>query len=221
MESGREQNYWPGFVDAMSNVVLTLVFVLVIFVFALAITSSKVEQKLNAVAKEVVGKKLESKISLEKAAELEKQLEQANLEIKKLRASAAQSQKVESGKKIQVETAEAPQGSVGPVQIKRSDNSIVINFPEFVTEMDAKSVEELESVLAPIVSQGVKYKLLVRSSLGHEVYSVAQRLAYYRAMNVRNYLLAKQGAAQVSIKVSIVSKPLVDGGKVEVIFENE
>lgn len=221
MESGREQNYWPGFVDAMSNVVLTLVFVLVIFVFALAITSSKVEQKLNEVAKEVVGKKMESKISQEKAVELERQLDQANQEIKKLRAAAAQTIKIEAGKKIQVEAAEAPQGSVGSVQIKRTDNSIIILFPEVVTEMDAKSVEEFSSVMAPIISQGGKYKVLVHSFLGREVYSVAQRLAYYRAVNVRNYLVAKQGGAQVSVKVSIVSKPLVDGGKVEVIIENE
>ena len=31
MENGREQNFWPGFVDALSNLVLTLVFVMVIF----------------------------------------------------------------------------------------------------------------------------------------------------------------------------------------------
>jgi len=49
VENSREQNYWPGFVDALSNVVLTLVFVLVIFVFALAMASNKIEQKLQEV----------------------------------------------------------------------------------------------------------------------------------------------------------------------------
>ena len=49
MESGREQNFWPGFVDALSNLVLTLVFVMVIFVLALFYLSSKVAQsKLDA-----------------------------------------------------------------------------------------------------------------------------------------------------------------------------
>lgn len=46
MEGGKEQNYWPGFVDALSNVVLTLVFVLVIFVFALLMASQKVSKKM-------------------------------------------------------------------------------------------------------------------------------------------------------------------------------
>jgi hypothetical protein len=49
MDSGREQNYWPGFVDALSNVVLTLVFVLVIFVFALLMASQKVKAKMTEV----------------------------------------------------------------------------------------------------------------------------------------------------------------------------
>jgi outer membrane murein-binding lipoprotein Lpp len=44
MESGREQNFWPGFVDALSNLVLTLVFVMVIFVLAMFYLSSKVSQ---------------------------------------------------------------------------------------------------------------------------------------------------------------------------------
>ncbi|MDD4616453.1 MAG: hypothetical protein PHW76_04965 [Alphaproteobacteria bacterium] len=47
MEGGREQNYYPGFVDALSNVVLTLVFVLVIFVFALLMSSNKVAKKMT------------------------------------------------------------------------------------------------------------------------------------------------------------------------------
>ena len=51
MDGGREQNYWPGFVDALSNVVLTLVFVLVIFVFALAMASNKVEEKMQEATK--------------------------------------------------------------------------------------------------------------------------------------------------------------------------
>jgi hypothetical protein len=49
MEGGREANYWPGFVDALSNVVLTLVFVLVIFVFALLMASNKVKAKMTEV----------------------------------------------------------------------------------------------------------------------------------------------------------------------------
>lgn len=42
MERSRELNYWPGFVDVLSNLVLTLVFLLVIFVVAMFAYAGKV-----------------------------------------------------------------------------------------------------------------------------------------------------------------------------------
>ena len=76
MEGGKEANYWPGFVDALSNVVLTLVFVLVIFVFALLMASNKVAKKMDeVVAAEKAGK--EGQAQLDKALlELERTHEQ-------------------------------------------------------------------------------------------------------------------------------------------------
>ncbi|WP_343652521.1 OmpA family protein [Herbaspirillum sp.] len=44
MESGREQNFWPGFVDALSNVVLVMIFVVVVFVVTLFYYSQKLAQ---------------------------------------------------------------------------------------------------------------------------------------------------------------------------------
>lgn len=78
MEGGKEANYWPGFVDALSNVVLTLVFVLVIFVFALLLESNKVEKKMEEVQ------------ASEKATQAaQEQLNQALAEVEKMRQEAA------------------------------------------------------------------------------------------------------------------------------------
>lgn len=41
MEGGKEQNFWPGFVDALSNVVLVMIFVVVVFVVTLFYYSQK------------------------------------------------------------------------------------------------------------------------------------------------------------------------------------
>jgi hypothetical protein len=80
MEGGKEQNYWPGFVDALSNVVLTLVFVLVIFVFALLMASNKVAQKMGEV------------VNAEKnQQEGQAQLNKALAELEQLRAQEASS----------------------------------------------------------------------------------------------------------------------------------
>ena len=44
MESGKEQNFWPGFVDALSNVVLVMIFVVVVFVVTLFYYSQKLAE---------------------------------------------------------------------------------------------------------------------------------------------------------------------------------
>jgi hypothetical protein len=82
MEGGKEQNYWPGFVDALSNVVLTLIFVLVIFVFALLMASNKVAQKMEEIATAEKSQKTS-----------QQQLDQALSELEKLHAVDLQNRK--------------------------------------------------------------------------------------------------------------------------------
>lgn len=41
---GKEQNFWPGFVDALSNVVLVMIFVVVVFVVTLFYYSQKLAE---------------------------------------------------------------------------------------------------------------------------------------------------------------------------------
>jgi hypothetical protein len=50
MEGGKETNYWPGFVDALANVVVTMVFVLVVFVIALLYFAQNKAKEAGATA---------------------------------------------------------------------------------------------------------------------------------------------------------------------------
>jgi len=50
MEGGKETNYWPGFVDALANVVVTMVFVLVVFVIALLYFAQNKAKEATATA---------------------------------------------------------------------------------------------------------------------------------------------------------------------------
>ncbi len=58
--TSKEQNYWPGFVDALSNLVLVVILVLVIFTVSLFFFASRVGVKVKEAAelkaKEVVAK---------------------------------------------------------------------------------------------------------------------------------------------------------------------
>ncbi|MEZ5730271.1 MAG: hypothetical protein R3E48_21225 [Burkholderiaceae bacterium] len=51
---GKEANYWPGFVDALSNVVVVMVFVLVVFTIALIhFSQNKAKEAMAMAAKEL------------------------------------------------------------------------------------------------------------------------------------------------------------------------
>lgn len=51
MEGGKEANYWPGFVDALSNVVVTMVFVMVVLVIGLLYYSQNKAKEMMAAAR--------------------------------------------------------------------------------------------------------------------------------------------------------------------------
>ncbi len=191
MEGGKEQNYWPGFVDALSNVVLTLVFVLVIFVFALVMASSKVAERVE--------KRVRSEMSENRETEVPES----------------------KGAPISVESKALDQMRVGAVGLKGEDSGVILEYPQGVTEMDEKSAELLEKELrAKQQAAGKNHKVILKSFVGAETYSAARRFAYYRAINVRNRLI-KLGEDPKNITMSIVTPPQPQDGRVEIVFKKD
>lgn len=228
MEGGREQNYWPGFVDALSNVVLTLVFVLVIFVFALAITSNRIEQRLAGASSD--SKQKEQETVVQQNDELRKKLEDAQSEIVDLKSvnatleadkkTAAQTSQMVDDKETQISVSESAANTLsGAPKISQSEDNIVIKFPVSVADMDDKAQKELEQLLEAARKKGGKKKVLLRSILGQEPFSAAQRLAYYRALTVRNYMITKGIAEGQDITATIVQPPKPEDGRVEIVFQ--
>jgi hypothetical protein len=242
MESGREQNYWPGFVDALSNVVLTLVFVLVIFVFALVMASNKVEKKMQEVEQaEQAHVKDQSQMesvqttTTQQTTELRQQLDQALAEIEKLRSENAQvainlaasavtntsASKIQD-KDLQIVVDDKASPKVSPIDAKMQQNadSIIINYPLTASEIDDKTATELGHTLDTLKKKYGTYKILLRSSMGKEAYSTAQRLAYYRAMGIRNLLITKGYGTSADITSTIVQPKQPEDGHVEIVFQH-
>jgi hypothetical protein len=238
MDKGREENYWPAFVDALSNVVLTLVFVLVIFVFALTMAANKVERKMQEVTEAEAAQKTET-VQHENVAQENVQLREklaiVTAEVEKLRAQSAQnpSSKPATGtnnetsvsaenvdKHITIEEKPDLKPLRGETQIQKGTNSITLSYPLSVSEMDEKSTAELGHVVDAMEKNTSKHKILLRSSIGQETYSVARRLAYYRALSARNILITQGKESPSNITTIIVqpSKP-EDGGRVEILFQ--
>jgi len=220
MENSREQNYWPGFVDALSNVVLTLVFVLVVFVFALVIASNKVERRATEIilsVKEEAAKDTNKSQVIALKEDLEKAREQIKALQEKEKAPEITSS-VEDKTDIAVEKSN-DLIAVGAVNISQSHGKISITFPKAVTNLDTKSYDELNRILSPLMKNAAKQKVVLLSYIGEESYSAARRLAYYRALALRNHIIGKFGAQGANITNRIVQPEGSSNGRVEIILE--
>jgi membrane-associated HD superfamily phosphohydrolase len=238
MESGKDLNYWPGFVDALSNVVLTLVFVLVVFVFALVMASNKVEQKVIELAQQTEQRQ-EQKVQaeqevLELRQELREALEhmqQAESENEKLRKQVAElkrqqvpgseernelKEKVEI--KVEQPAAKAEDDRDTTAESESNAGVIVIVFPRGIFEINDKARAELDRNLGSQKAQLAGMTASVRSVIGVETYSEARRLAYFRGLTVRNYLIDKGLGSGRTINMVIEQAKEVGDGRVEIRF---
>ena len=190
MEGGKEQNYWPGFVDALSNVVLTLVFVLVIFVFALLIASNKVEKKMTEV------------VAAEKAQkESQAQLDQALAELQQIRG---QDQQSDPKKPL---TAEQSQQQQACLRFAKSDNtqkadvsvdatSIMVTFSTnaiSVTEDTNKILHDfIEAYKAKTGNISARFVIESPEDASSTSPLMARETQLGRMLNLRNSLLGNQ-----------------------------
>lgn len=259
MNDYKEQNYWPGFVDALSNVVLTLVFVLVVFVFALVFSSDKLRKRAaylaTAVQQETVEKKeveVEMQKLIDENCDIRAQLEAALARLKELEAaklllqrdlSAAESEKkaaearkreaenevralerrlaadnlLQDREEIQV-LAEAAAAVTGTAELEGGSGAIVLVFPRNVFKLDVKAKAALDTVLKDKKASLRGALSSVLSIMGAETYSEGRRLAYFRGLAVRNYLIEQGLGDGKTIHVMIEEGKEVNDGRVEIRF---
>ncbi len=254
--SGGDQNYWPGFVDALSNVVLTLVFVLVVFVFALVITSGKVKQKANEFSEQ---QKHQAEHEAQTMAELQTQVNilqkavtEANRTIDAKNKVVADAKQAEAEAKAQAEAARkelvqiktqeelkelavTPSVVVEKVQLDvnagvqnykdkdataavRDSAAIVVTFPKSVILLNDRAKAELRKVIARHRNELAGTTAQLRALAGVETYSEGRRLAYYRALDIRNLLIDEKVGTPKTINITTVPSRDNAEGRVEIRF---
>ncbi|MGE5475365.1 MAG: hypothetical protein ACM3Q1_01820 [Bacteroidales bacterium] len=236
MGHGKELNYWPGFVDALSNVVLTLVFVLVVFVFALVMASNKVGQKvleLAEIAKEREAQRViaESEMldlrqelrdalaALQEARTENERLKKLNEELKRNHVPGAEEMNALKEKvQIKVEAKQKDKQDAEEADLERGTGAIIITFPRGVFELNDKAKAELEKTLASQKTAMAGMNVYVRTVMGAETFSEARRLAYYRGLTVRNSLIDQGLGTGKTISISIEQDKEVGDGRVEIRF---
>jgi hypothetical protein len=324
MEGGKETNYWPGFVDALANVVVTMVFVLVVFVIALlyfaqnkakeatatavaqaeakaaqadakaagaaagpqaggatpaqaaaaaAATASGATPKQAAAAAAAAGATPEQAKAAAAAsaaavamatgatpaqaaaaataagatpaqaagvaagaamaaaaadAAMTKRIEALQKENQQLKLAANQAAAKDSTtptpaagsvrpqagtvSRAELKVAEqvtAPGTSAAPAQIRGAQGAIEIIFPSGVTELDKESIGKLEAAFAALGERAKNGGLELVSVPETGAYSEGRRLAYYRNLAVRNWLI-ERGLPSSAVKMRIADR---DTGK--------
>ena len=236
MGHGKELNYWPGFVDALSNVVLTLVFVLVVFVFALVMASNKVGQKVLELAElakerevqrvvaesEMIDLRQELRDALAALQEARDENERLKKEIERLKRNhvpgSEELNALKEKVQIQVDTKVPANDNQEDTDLERGSGVIVITFPRGVFEINDKAKAELAKALGGQKAQLSGLNAQVRSVMGAESFSEARRLAYYRGLTVRNTLIDQGLGTGKTINITIEQDKEVGDGRVEIRF---
>lgn len=174
--------FWPGYVDAISNLVLNLLFLLMIMTIGIFIYGLEMgigaSEKMSApqdVDKPQVQIQTKNDISAKPQVKT-----QANDNM------PAQTETAPEGRKVIVSaTLSMPAQVKGLNYAANGPNEVIVKFNEDAVGFIEQEYEELRQALKSIVSKG-KAHVFCDYPAG---FSEAKRLCYYRVMAVRNILI--------------------------------
>jgi hypothetical protein len=201
--------FWPGYVDAVTNLVLNLLFLLTImtvavFMFALELGRASLGGAGNAKVNstKVDATKVVSKTVPDQGQEIIALKNEIQLLKLKLVQQATNKRQLEHSEGL-VKTVDAT--SKVPKSLNRTDKALIASDTEIIVRFADEAVaftpaehDRLRETLKPIVASG-KTSISVEVPAG---FSEAKRLAFYRAMAVRN-LLIEMKMPKDSIDVSV------------------
>jgi type II secretory pathway pseudopilin PulG len=208
--SSREQNYWPGFVDALTNVVLVMVFVIVVFaisMFGALIKLSNAHLQRN-LAERMHEKNQSIQQSLQEAqAEAKREHERAELlqqENQRLHSELiGQQQAVGKARPRQAHSEMAP-----AVVISGKMPNISLSYALGVTALEKKLMQSLDGLIGDF-DKASQWHVLLHATMAEPAPSEARRLAFYRIAVIRDHLVA-QGVLPQHIETVILDTPSSD-----------
>jgi hypothetical protein len=208
MESSNETNYWPGFVDALTNTVIAMVFLVIVLTLSLAVF-------INAVVKQRL-----AKLVPDKACAVAPDPQTANRQTVDRYGTP---QRMLGDKSRVIGDIRVADGPAAVVETKALDTrdltggTILLRFPGRTVEMDDSTSVRISEIAHKegVVPSTAAVHIEVR---GHEIFLTEnQRIAFFRSMAVRNVLL-KQGVIASNITVKLVESGPEQSGVVSVRF---
>lgn len=195
MEGGKGGNsYWPGFVDALTNVVIAMIFVVVVLAISLSFAAQLMAKKMAA---EIIAKN-NSVPALEAASPVTESLLEQNTRIAVVGPATAQSMR----------------GG----QLRPPRNVLQLDFEPTAVMLDDAAAQALQMELAVSPRGG---RVLVLGTGPDMAISANRRATYLRVLAVRNALLeagyasdqlelkldTEAQAAAPTVNISFVEKP--------------
>ena len=212
-------NYWPGFVDALSNMVMAMIFIIMTFV---AVLFGVMQNNLRAVAARMTDLRA---ASVGYQATLD-DLRRENAALRAaLRPAMSRWPSVVSGQRTTASLVPAPVTVVAaatearavppagrlPQLVAGSGDVITITYGSGEPALDVATRGALDQATASHLGRLATLRAEVLAEIaGAAAATDSQRLAYFRALEVRNYLLAR-GVAPARITVRLVPRPQTDG----------
>ncbi len=197
--------FWPGYVDATTNLILNLLFLLTIlmvavFMFALELGRTSKVESVKPPVTEVTQEKTTASGA---TADPSQEVVALKREIQRLNTLLAQqvSQNEQAGGMVKTvdATAGVPQPQSGLEQLLTSDFEVMVRFSNEAVTFTPEEHERLLESLTPALESD-KTSIYVEVPAG---FSEAKRMGFYRAMAVRN-LLIEMNIAGENIDVAVV-----------------
>lgn len=198
--------FWPGYVDAVTNLVLNLLFLLTImtvavFMFALELGRASRGGSDKPVASTKQNAAAVSKATTDPVKEniaLKREIKRLNMELaQRVSPTAPPIQRGGLVKTVDV-TSNVPKPQNGLDKTLASDLEIIVRFKDEAVAFTPAEHDRLRESLKPIVASG-KAGIYVEVPAG---FSEAKRMGFYRAMTVRN-LLIEMKMPKDNINVSV------------------
>jgi hypothetical protein len=194
--------YWPGFVDALTNVVIAMIFVVVVLAISLSF------------AAQMMGKKLAEKYIQEHQEKTAKAAPAAPPPAQPVLKESV----LEKTTRIAVAGNEAaPSASAAGGAVRQVRNTLQLDYAASAITLDAAAAERFKAAVAALGGNLAQRRVQIVAAGNGMALSDNQRAAYLRVMAVRNTLL-ELGVAADHIDVRIDTEVELPAPRLNVSF---
>lgn len=175
--------FWPGYVDAVTNLVLNLLFVLTIMIVAVLMFAMALSRRHEADIEAV--KTSQNKVSTEVVQEKDQRIQELEKQLAQLQTQIGVNTPTKAPLKVANVKTPLPVPDKSVDKLLASGEAIVVNFLADAVTINDAELNQVESLLKPMVGIGAA-TLVVDVPAG---LSEAKRMAFYRVMAVRNVMI--------------------------------